>query len=132
MQNSEKIIFFDGVCSLCNGFIDYIVSKDSKRQFHISSLQGKTAKKHLSEDEIKNLDTVVYLKNGVKHHKAAAVIRILAELKWYYTPLMIFLLLPTCLRNLGYDLIAYNRYRLFGKMDSCRLPTEEEKLHFLP
>lgn len=143
LQTIEKIIFFDGVCNLCNRFIDYVVSHDKNHQYKIASLQGNTAKRMLfnqvhndsqnanSDQNSENLDSVVLLENGKTYKKSAAAIRILAQLSPLYVPLKIFLPLPAELRDLGYDLVAANRYGLFGKKETCRLPTPEEKAFFL-
>jgi predicted DCC family thiol-disulfide oxidoreductase YuxK len=131
-NNKDKIIFFDGVCNLCNGFINFIFSHDKKQIFKVASLQGSTAKSLLSESEIDTLSTVIFYDQGIKYYRSKAVIKILLLLGPPYNFMGIFLIIPDFLRDLVYKLIASNRYRMFGKKDSCRLPTPEERARFLP
>ena len=131
-MKEKKIIFFDGTCNLCNGFIDFIMSRDKKRVFYFASLQGKSASEELSQDYTDNLFTVV-LKDGAQvYTKSTAALRVLKDLGPPLSLLFyIFIMFPEILRNAIYNLIAKNRYKIFGKKDTCRLPTEEEKEYFL-
>ena len=126
-----KIIFFDGYCGLCNGFVDFIIKFDKKAVFKFSPLQSEFAKSKLPSVDIKDLKTVVVSINGKTYRKAEAALKALAELGWPWKGLLIFTLLPEKILNLFYDLIAVNRYRLFGKRETCRLPTPEERERFI-
>jgi len=126
-----KIIFFDGYCGLCNGFVDFIIKFDKKAVFKFSPLQSDFAKSKLPLADIQELKTVVVYINGQTYRKAEAAIKALAELGWPWKGLLIFTLLPEKILNLFYDLIAANRYRIFGKRDSCRLPSPEERERFI-
>lgn len=130
---SRKIVFFDGHCNLCNGFIDFLVTRDKKGQFHIASLQGKTAEKLLTERDRLALESVVLLDEGTGHiaKKSKAVLRILASLGLPYSLMAVFMIVPKFISDIFYDLIAKNRYRLFGHKETCRIPTEEERRYFL-
>lgn len=128
----KPILFFDGVCSLCNGFVDFLFRWDTKNLFLVSSLQGKTASEKLPEQFIKDLDTFVVLIEGKTYVRSTAVLMVLRELSFPFNILgyagMIF---PRPFRDWVYNQISKNRYLMFGKSETCRLPTPEEKAKFL-
>ncbi len=131
MTESKKVIYFDGYCGLCNGFVDFILKIDKKQLFVFSSLQSDYAKFNLPKEMVRDLRSIVVTINGKTLQKTPAVLAILKELgtPWSYTK--IFKYVPLPILNVGYDLVAANRYKIFGKRDSCRLPTQEEKLRFM-
>ncbi|HEY0984086.1 MULTISPECIES: thiol-disulfide oxidoreductase DCC family protein [unclassified Schlesneria] len=132
-EGARRILFFDGVCGLCNWSIDFVMKRDYRKQFQFAPLQGDTAKSLLSPADVNNLDTMVLWVAGRTYRKSAAVIRILWQLGPGWRVLGVLLwLIPLPLRNLGYTIVAKNRYRVFGKKESCRLPTPEERTRFLP
>ncbi len=126
-----KIIFFDGYCGLCNGFVDFIIKIDKNAVFKFSPLQSEFAKTKLSQSDVEDLKSVIVLINNQTYRKAEAALKALAELGWPWKILLIFSLLPEKVLNLFYDLIAANRYRIFGKRETCRLPTPEERERFI-
>jgi len=128
-SHEVQIIFFDGVCNLCNGFVDFVMRFDRHHQFQFASLQGETAKKLLPEKFHQELSTVVLLKDGKVNTKATAVLLVLQELGAVWKFFWIFNYFP--FKDFFYNLIAKNRYCLFGKRKSCRLPTDEEAHLFL-
>ncbi|QBA63887.1 thiol-disulfide oxidoreductase DCC family protein [Muriicola soli] len=131
----EYIIFFDGICNLCNGFIDFVIKRDKAKKIFYSSLQSDISNKYINcaNTQTNSSYTTIYLyKNGKVHDKSTAILMILKELSFGYRTLAgFFLLLPKVLRDSIYNFIARNRYRFFGKRDSCRLPNPEEKDQFL-
>lgn len=127
-----KVIFFDGYCGLCNGFVDFVMKFDKKNKFLFSPLQGEFAKSKLTTNEIHDLKSVIVIINETKFRKAKAVFLVLKELGPLWSIFQILNILPSRFLDWGYDLIAENRYHLFGKSSTCRLPTAEEKLKFLP
>jgi len=126
-----KIIFFDGYCGLCNGFVDFILKFDKNAVFKFSPLQSEFAKTKLNQSDVEDLKSVVVIINDKTYRKAEAALKALAELGWPWKILLIFSLLPEKVLNLFYDLIAANRYRIFGKRETCRLPTPEERQRFI-
>lgn len=127
----KQILFFDGVCNLCNGFVDFIVSRDTKNIFQFAPLQGKTAIASLRKESIDALNTVILFKEGLEFQKSDAALMVLQQLGGGWILFKIFWIIPRFLRNIVYDLVAKNRYRIFGKRESCRLPTKEERARFL-
>ena len=135
-MSENIIIFFDGYCILCNKTIDFLISNDKKQKFLFASLQSKTATNILNkigfqEEQIKNLDNVVYFKNGRFKIKSNAVLTILSDLGGIYQFTKIFYLIPLFLRNLIYDQIATNRYKWFGKRTTCRMPNPNKYARIL-
>ncbi len=127
-----KLILFDGYCGLCNKSVDWVIQHDTHHVFKFAPLQGKTAQ-NLSADisSIKNLDTVILWVDGKAFKKSEAGIQILKELPFPWKLLSIFSIFPTRLNDFFYDFIAKSRYKWFGKLDTCRLPSPEEKDLFL-
>lgn len=134
MEN-RNIIFFDGVCNLCNNFIDYVIRRDKNKIIFYSSLQSDFAIKLLKDHDInldKGLSTVFYYKDNKLYSQSKAIMYIFLELSMFHKIVArIGLCIPAFLRNLIYNFIANNRYRFFGKKESCRLPSPEEKDQFI-
>ncbi|NIP38024.1 MAG: DUF393 domain-containing protein [Candidatus Dadabacteria bacterium] len=129
----HPIIFFDGVCGLCNSFVDIIFRADKKDIFRFSPLQGETAKKYLSKQpEEPGEWSIVYIDENNIYEQSDATLKILERLGGFWCILSISSFLPRGFRNYIYRLVAINRYKLFGKRETCRIPTEEEKSRFLP
>jgi predicted DCC family thiol-disulfide oxidoreductase YuxK len=126
-----NIIYFDGECGLCNGFIDFIMRIDKNQQFKFSPLQSDFAKTHLPSQFTDDLKTVVVQIDGVTLKKSQAVLAVFKKIGGFWKALSWLKILPTAFSNHFYDLVAENRYNLFGKKDTCRLPSPEEKQRFI-
>ncbi len=129
MGSSQKIIFFDGYCGLCDRFITEIFFRDHQHIFHFAPLQGPTASQYRLKDL--NVDSVVYLKDGKTYLKSQAVLEIMSDLGGFYSLFSALKIIPRFLRDFVYDFIAKNRYGWFGQTEVCRLPNESEKTYFL-
>lgn len=127
MQNEKRILFFDGVCHLCNGLVDYLLRKDSSKELCFAPLQGPTAAAWFSREERTALESVVYLDQGVTYVRSSAVVRVLASLGGFYRLCIVLLVIPAPLRDVVYKWVAKNRYAWFGQREVCRLPTPEER-----
>ncbi len=127
----RPILFYDGVCGLCNHTIEFIIRRDHRRLFRFAPLQGETARQLLDLAVIRDLKTFVYLGAKREYRRSAAVVRMLWNLGGIWKILAMFLwLIPMPLRELGYRIVSVSRYRLFGKKDVCRIPTPEERTLF--
>lgn len=123
-----KIVFFDGYCSLCDGVVSWLMEADSKHVLKFASLQGETARTQLPDLQGRNdFDTMIYLRDGVKFEGSDAVLKVLADVGGVWSLAQGLLGIPRPLRDLLYRLVATNRYRLFKKKDSCRIPSLEER-----
>lgn len=128
----KKIIFFDGVCNLCNGFVQFVINRDPQNALLFASLQSQAGTDmmehfHLSKD----ITTVIFIENGVLYKKSTAALQIVKHLNGIWPLAFVFIVIPTFIRNIVYDFVARNRYRWFGKKDECMLPTPELKSRFL-
>ena len=133
---TNRVIFFDGYCVLCNSSVNFLISRDKRDNFRFASLQSDKAAKILSEFDIDpnilaNPDTVIYLRNGDLKFKSDAAIHIISDLGGVFSLLKSLIFLPKSLRDSAYNLVARKRYSLFGKNESCRIPNREEKHKFI-
>ena len=124
-----NIVFFDGVCVLCNASVDFLIRKDKKGILKYASLQSDLARKALSEDIFlkAGLDTVIFLSDGKITDQSTAILKILGHLPFPWSLAVIFLPVPKFIRNFVYRIIARNRYKWFGKRETCRMPDETTK-----
>ena len=132
MEN-KKIIFYDGVCNMCNSFVNTIISLDKKNQLFFSPLNGKIAKKLLKEhsEKIKNIDSVIFYSHSKISVKSKAVIDIINSLGSLYKTISILNIIPPLLLDYIYDLVAKNRYSWFGKKSTCPIPDKKITSQFI-
>ncbi len=128
-----KIILFDGVCNLCNSSVNFIIDNDHKNVFKFTSLQSEKGIELLKKYDLldKNIDSVILVENDKAYVKSDAALKIAKTLGGKYKLFYGLIILPAFIRNFFYDIIAKNRYKWFGKKDSCRIPTLELKSKFL-
>lgn len=126
----SKILFFDGVCIMCNGLVDFILKHDKQEIIKFAPLQGPTA--HQKIPDLTDLSSIVFLDDQKIYTKSDAVINLLFKLGGIFKALALFCrVFPQAFRDWVYDHIAQNRYRLFGKKEQCRLPSAGERRRFL-
>lgn len=126
-----RVVFFDGVCNLCNQSVDLLIRLDRQHLLKYAPLQGETAKRELESQNL-SLSTIVYKSEGQIFTQSSAVLMILRDLGGIGWLAQVFWILPQGLRDSLYGFVARHRYQFFGKRDTCRLPTPEEKALFLP
>ena len=127
---SNKIVFFDGVCALCNKSVKILLKMDKKEALKFAPLQGETAK-HLLNDQTSEMISLVYLEHDQIYIKSDAVIRLGLAIGGIGKCMVLFLFIPRFLRNWLYDFIATHRYKIFGKYDQCRMAEENQMDRFL-
>ena len=135
-----NVVFFDGVCGLCNRFVDFVLSRDRRAAIRFAPLQGETAGRVLSTQYSvlsagsQSFDTIVW-RDSSNHEfvRSAAAVRVLWRIGgiWWLIGWLLWLI-PRPLRDVGYRIISANRYRWFGKKETCRLPSPAERSRFLP
>jgi len=130
---NERILFFDGVCNLCNGLIDFLIRHEDLKKAKIlfAPLQGSTANQLLGPEKAKALNTVIFYDQGMLSEKSNGVLNLFKYLPAPWSWLTCTRIVPRFIRDWVYDLVAKNRYQVFGKRALCRLPTAEERTHFL-
>ena len=133
MIEEKQIILFDGVCNFCNFWVNFVIKRDKKDLFRFAALQSDKAKELTCRFKIdtSNLDTFILVAGNKIFTKSTAALMICKQLNGLIKILYPCIILPKFFRDFIYDLIAKNRYKLFGRKESCRVPTEEEKLKFL-
>ena len=135
MDNFENksIILFDGVCNLCNASVNFVIKHDKKAQFLFASFQSDAAKEIMLHFNLKNLnlDSIVLIEGGKIYEKSTAILRIIRLLDGGFKLLYFFRVIPKSIRDWLYNAIAKNRYRLFGKRESCVIPSLDLKNRFL-
>lgn len=132
-HKNKNIVFFDGVCNFCNSTVDRIWMNNPKRDIYYSSLQSPFAKKFLREQGIDatDLDTVIFYSEGKVYLRSTAILQITKHLKSGYRLLPLLMIIPSFIRDNLYKWFAKNRYKFFGKKETCRIPTAEERNYFI-
>jgi len=129
----DHIIFFDGVCNLCNSSVNFVIDRDPKSFFKFATLQSPSAKELLSDLHFNpaDLESIVFFSGNRIFRKSRAALEISRHLRGIWPMLYILIVIPGFIRDFLYDFIAKNRYEWFGKQDICRIPTPELKSRFL-
>jgi len=132
-QEDHPIIFFDGVCNLCTGSVQYVIKHDPGRIFRFASLQSDFAQKILSKFDIASngFNSFILYENKRVYTRSTAALRVAKKLKGVVTLLYAFIIIPKFLRDAVYNFIAKKRYVWFGKKETCWLPTPELRALFL-
>lgn len=131
--NNHIVVLFDGVCNLCSGSVQFIIKRDKKGIFRFASLQSGYARNQLLKlgSPSSELYSIMVLEDGVLYERSDAILKIVANLGGFWSALNGFKIIPRFLRDAMYNLIAKNRYRIFGKKDQCMIPTPELKARFI-
>ena len=128
------VLFFDGVCNLCNGWVQFLIKRDKQQRFRFASLQSPIGQQLLTEAHRGPGDmqeTVILYYQGRYYTRSAAVLKIFGLLGGLWPLLCAGYIIPAFLRNALYDGIARNRYKWFGKKGVCMVPTPEQKHRFI-
>ena len=129
----RALLLFDGVCNLCNGFVNVILDADSEAYFRFGALQSDAARPYLQAFDLNpdDLSTVVLIEEGRVYTRSTAALRVLRRLDFPWPLLYAFIVVPRPLRDWVYDRIAERRYDWFGRRNECRVPTPELRDRFL-
>ena len=140
----DALVLFDGKCNLCNGAVQFIIDHEREPNLKFAPLQSDLATERLTvvigAAATKALvlgatgngdpDTIVLIENGKAHTHSTAALRLAAHLGAPWRWAFVFFLVPRAIRDVVYRWVARNRYRWFGKTDSCRVPTPELRARF--
>ncbi len=127
----NKIIFFDGVCNLCNRLVIFIIKRDRSRIFKFASLQSAKAEEMRIIQKDKTLNTIIFFSENKLYQKSSAVLHICKLLPFPWPLLFGFIIVPRFIRDSVYNFVADNRYKWFGKKDQCMVPSENIEDRFL-
>ena len=128
------VLFYDGVCAMCNGIVKYVLRVDEGHVFHFAPLQGETAARarELYPGFPTEIETVVYVRRGEVFLRSRAAALAMQQMPYPAKALSWFRFLPVWLTDFFYNIVARTRYRVFGKYDHCPLPPVEARARFLP
>jgi len=129
----NPILLFDGVCNLCNGFIQFVIKRDPEGVFRFAALQSETGKQLLQRAgySSEELSTVVLHQQGRFYTHSDVALRVFRQLRFPWPLLYGFVIIPRPLRDAVYNWIARNRYRWFGRREECMMPTPDIQSRFL-
>lgn len=132
-DDSPPLLLFDGVCNLCNGFVDFLLRRERDSRLRFAAMQSPTGQALLQQHGLPLGDyrSMVLIDADGVHQKSAAALKLLAELRFPWPWFGVFRVVPRPLRDGVYDVIARNRYRLFGRQQTCRVPSPELRRRFL-
>ncbi|MBW1299055.1 DUF393 domain-containing protein [Aquimarina litoralis] len=127
-----SIILFDGVCNLCNSWVQFILKREKNKHYHFASLQSETAKVLLKEYSISlDLSSIILVEDGIIYQKSDAILRICENLRYPWYLIRWCLIIPKVFRDRIYDFVASNRYMWFGKKQQCDLLDTDQRARFL-
>ena len=134
-NRAHGMIFFDGICNLCNHSVQFVIKRDRHDYFRFAALQTEAAKAQLaalnSVPHQEELNTIILLENGKVYDRSTAALRIARKLSGLWPLLYGFMIIPRFIRDFFYQLISKNRYRIWGKQESCMVPSAALKSKFL-
>ena len=126
-ESKHKVILFDGVCNLCNSFVNFVIRNDKKEVFKFAPIQSDFGEIALKKHRInsKDTDSIILVDDDNYYIKSSAALYIAKNLSGAYPLLFCFMLVPKFMRNWVYDFVAKNRYKWYGKKENCMIPTPE-------
>lgn len=133
MKKNKNIVFYDGYCGLCNRLVIFLLKYERNDNISYCSLQSEFAKSFLKDFNIPmKIETIYYFSEGKLYKRTEAIKKVIRNLK---SPFLIIYYIvaitPEFLREYFYKLFAKNRYKWFGKMDDCKIPSAKNKERFL-
>lgn len=133
MEDQKQIILFDGVCNLCNSTVQFIIKRDHKAKFHFASLQSAAGQSLLHKFNLpaNDFQSFIYIKGDTYYSRSSGAINVMKDLGHIWQLAYIFIIIPPFIRDFVYNFIAKNRYKMFGRQESCMIPTLEIKQRFL-
>jgi predicted DCC family thiol-disulfide oxidoreductase YuxK len=128
----NNVVLFDGVCNLCNKSVDFLVRNEKGNSLYFASLQSDVGKKLIKKSDLTQVpDSILFYQDGEVYVRSQAILKITKFLQLPYRFGNVFYIVPKVVRDGIYKLIARNRYRWFGKKETCRVPTMADKSKFL-
>ncbi|MEM9991918.1 MAG: thiol-disulfide oxidoreductase DCC family protein [Bacteroidota bacterium] len=130
---THPVLLFDGVCNLCDGFVQWLIQRDTNQVFRYAALQSEAGSRLLQVHQFPTdeINTVILIEGDQVYTHADVSLRIAQLLGGAWKATGIFYVVPSPIRNSVYNLVARNRYRFFGKKEQCMIPTPELQGLFL-
>ena len=129
----QSLVLFDGICHFCNNSVNFIIDRDPKKKFVFAPLQSELAKNVLTRlgEDSTVIDTIILIQHNKLYKRSRAALEIAKQLSGLWPLCYVFIIVPGFIRDLIYNFIAKNRYKWFGEMEACRIPTSEMRERFL-
>lgn len=132
MKDVHAIIFFDGVCNLCNSSVQYVLKRDKKNVFRFAALQSEFTKRFFSDRQFRpKTDSIVLYYDNAFYTESTAALKIARHLQFPSNLWYVCIIIPAPLRNALYRLVAKSRYKWFGRRESCMMPSPETANKFM-
>ncbi|HUH39010.1 MAG TPA: DCC1-like thiol-disulfide oxidoreductase family protein [Spongiibacteraceae bacterium] len=130
---NRHVVIFDGVCNVCNGAVNFIIKRDPAAQFAFTPVQGELARSLLQTYGVhySDVDTFALIKDGRCFVFSSAALEIARDLTGFWYLFGLLRIVPAPVRDFIYKAFARRRYRLFGRRDSCRVPSASVKARFI-
>lgn len=132
-MKQQPVILFDGVCNFCNGAVNFVIKRDKKALIQFAPLQSEKGRMFsrqfgFSEEDMK---TFLFIEDGKVYTKSTAALRVCRYLGALWPLCYGFIIVPKFIRDGIYNWIAKNRYKWFGKKETCMMPTPEVRTRFI-
>lgn len=128
----KKVILFDGVCNFCDRSVQFIIKRDHQAVFQFASLQSESGQKLLKKHGVpEDTDSFIFVDGEKYYDRSSAALHVFKHMPGGWKLLYGLIVLPKPIRDAFYQLIAKNRYKWFGRKESCMLPTPDERKRFL-
>ncbi len=133
MDTENRILLFDGVCNLCNGFVQFVIKRDHAGKFKFAALQSNAGREQLKRFGLpeKYMESFIYIRGDKYFRKSTAVLNMLKDLGGGWRLTSGFIIIPAFIRDFFYDIVSKTRYKIFGKRDACMIPTADLQKRFL-
>ncbi|HSY61171.1 MAG TPA: thiol-disulfide oxidoreductase DCC family protein [Cytophaga sp.] len=133
IKPGQSLVLFDGICHFCNNSVNFIIDCDPEKKFVFAPLQSELAKKLLEQfgEETIKIDTIILIQHNKLYKRSRAALEIVKQLNGLWSLCYVFIIIPGFIRDIVYNIIAKNRYKWFGQMEVCRIPTPEMRERFL-
>ena len=128
----NKVILFDGECNFCDSSVQFIIKRDKKALYKFAAIQSDVGQERLRKHNVPaNIDSFILVDGEQCYYKSSAALRVCKDLTTGWKLLYCLLIVPRPIRDYFYNIVARNRYKWFGKRDSCMLPSPEIRKRFL-
>ena len=133
MTNNPVIVLFDGICHFCSSSVLFIIKRDRGGYFRFAALQTENGKVIMKQYNVNldKTDSIILIEDNKVYYRSDAALRIARKLKGGWKLFYAAVIIPPFIRNFFYDFVARNRYRWFGKRDSCFVPDQNLKKRFI-